>query len=353
MFGTSRAVVGLDIGSSAVKAVELKAVGRACRVAAFGVQPVPPESIVDGAIIDRRAVADAIRRVFESDRAFGAKDVCTSLSGNAAIVKTITLPIMTQSELDERMYWEVGSYIPFDIQEVNLDCRIVGSGAGPESEGTMDVLLVAAKKSRVWDCVDVIAQAGRTPAIVDVDSLALQNAYEINYGLEPGQVVAILDAGASETSVIILQGDRPVFVRGISTGGHAYTQALQEDLGVPREVAERLKKGISVDEARFEEAQPVLRAVTERLLVEIQRTFVFFKATASSDRIDRIVVSGGASRVDGFLEMIQDRFDTPVERFDPFRSVTWDAGNPDVDLAEAASTAAVAVGLALRRVGDR
>ena len=353
MFGKSRTVVGLDIGSSAVKAVELKLAGKAYRVAAFGMQPVPADSIVDGAIIDAGAVADAIRRVFEGNKAFKAKEVCASLSGNAVIVKKITLPVMTQSELDESIYWEAEQYIPFDVQDVNLDYQILDSGTGPESRGSMEVLLVAAKKEKIGDYTGVIAQAGRTAVIVDVDAFALQNAYETNYGLDPGQVVVLLNAGASAININILLGDQSVFTRDISMGGNAYTEAVQKELDLPFEAAEQLKKGIPVDGATFEEARPVLRAVTENVLLEIHKTFDFFKATAASDQIDRIVLSGGASRVDGFREMLQDRFGTPVEDFDPFRTVMWDAKKLAGDPGEASSTAAVAVGLALRRVGDR
>ena len=170
-----------------MKAVELKPAGRSYRVAAFGTEPVPPDAIVDGAIIDAGAVADAIRRIFDANKAFKAKDVCASLSGNAVIVKKITLPVMTESELAESIYWEAEQYIPFDIQDVNLDYQILDPGTGPESRGSMDVLLVAAKKEKIGDYTSVIAQAGRTAVIVDVDAFALQNAYEVNYGLEPGQ----------------------------------------------------------------------------------------------------------------------------------------------------------------------
>ena len=344
--------MGLDIGSSAVKAIELKAAGKAFRVAAFGTQPVPPDSIVDGTIVDASAVADAIRRLFEDNKAFKAKDVCASLSGNAVIVKKITLPVMTTSELDESIYWEAEQYIPFEIHDVNLDYQILDPGTGPESRGNMEVLLVAAKKEKIGDYTGVITQAGRTASIVDVDAFALQNAYEVNYGLEPGQVVVLLNAGASAINVNILQGDQSVFTRDISMGGNAYTEAVQKELDLPLDAAEQLKKGIPVDGATFEEARPVLRAVTENVLLEIQKTFDFF-AASSSDQIDRIVLSGGASRADGFREMLQNRFDAPVENFDPFRAVTWDAKTLDADPVEVASSAAVAVGLALRRVGDR
>jgi type IV pilus assembly protein PilM len=353
VFRKAKAVVGLDIGSSAVKAVELKPAGRSYRVAAFGTEPVPPDSIVDGAIIDAGAVADAIRRLFDSNKAFKAKDVCASLSGNAVIVKKITLPVMTESELAESIYWEAEQYIPFDIQDVNLDYQILDPGTGPESRGSMDVLLVAAKKEKIGDYTSVIAQAGRTAAIVDVDAFALQNAYEANYGLEPGRVVVLLNAGASAININILQGDQSVFTRDISMGGNAYTEAVQKELDLPFDAAEQLKKGIPVDGATFEDAQPVLRAVTENVLLEIQKTFDFFKATASSEQMDRIMLSGGGSRVDGFHEMLQERFNAPVEDFDPFRSVTWDAKKVPGDPLHMAATAAVAVGLALRKVSDR
>lgn len=353
MFRKAKAIVGLDIGSSAVKAVELKPAGRAFRVVAYGTEPVPADAIVDGAIIDAAAVADAIRRLFDANKAFKAKDVCASLSGNAVIVKKITLPVMTESELSESIYWEAEQYVPFDIQDVNLDYQILDPGTGPESRGSMEVLLVAAKKEKIGDYTSVIAQAGRTPVIVDVDAFALQNAYEANYGLEPGRVVVLLNAGASAININILQGDQSVFTRDISMGGNAYTEAVQKELDLPFEAAEQLKKGIPVDGATFEEAQPVLHAVTENVLLEIQKTFDFFKATASSDQMDRIMLSGGASRVDGFREMLQDRFNAPVEDFDPFRTVTWDAKKLTVDPADASATAAVAVGLALRKVNDR
>jgi type IV pilus assembly protein PilM len=199
----------------------------------------------------------------------------------------------------------------------------------------------------------VIAQAGRTPIIVDVDAFALQNAFEVNYGLDAGQIVVLLNAGASAININILQGDQSVFTRDISMGGNAYTEAVQKELDLPFEAAENLKKGIPVDGATFEEAQPVLRAVTENVLLEIQKTFDFFKATASSEQIDRIMLSGGASRVDGFREMLQERFNAPVEDFDPFRTVGWDAKKLSADPADHAAMAAVAVGLALRKAGDR
>jgi type IV pilus assembly protein PilM len=355
VFRRTRSVVGLDIGSSAVKAVELRPSGKSFRVAAFGVEPIPPDSIVDGAIIDGVAVADAIRRLFET-RSIKTRDVAASLSGNAVIVKKISLPVMSEAELADAITWEAEQYIPFDVQDVNLDYQIVGQAGHGESgpEHGMDVLLVAAKKEKIADYTGVIAQAGRTPVIVDVDAFALQNAYEANYGIEPGAVVVLLNAGASAININVICGEQSLFTRDISIGGHAYTEALQKELHLSHEDADALKKGTPVDGIDFEQARPVLRAVTENVLLEIQKTFDFFRGTTGTDRIDRIVLSGGSARVDGFAEMLGERFEAHLEELDPFKTITFDAQKLGVEsAADVAPTAAVAVGLALRKVGDR
>jgi type IV pilus assembly protein PilM len=352
-FNKSKPIVGLDIGSSAVKAVELKPSGKGYRVVAFAVEPIPPDSIVDGAIIDGTAVADAIRRLFENN-AFKSKDVAASLSGNAVIVKKINLPVMTEADLSESIFWEAEQYIPFDVQDVNLDYQILDAGTGEHSKGTMDVLLVAAKKEKIADYTGVIARAGRTPVVVDVDAFALQNAYEVNYGVEAGVVIVLLNAGASAINVNIVSGDQSLFTRDISIGGNAYTEAVQKELNLPFDVAEQLKKGQPVDGVTFHDVQPVLHAMTENVLLEVQKTFDFFKATAASDQIDRIVLSGGASRVDGFAQALQERFGSAVVSFDPFRTVSFEPAKFGVtDPENIMATSAVAVGLALRRVGDR
>jgi type IV pilus assembly protein PilM len=352
LFGRNKSLVGLDIGSSAVKAVELKSAGKGYRVAAFRVEPVPADSIVDGAIIDSAAVADAVRRVF-SGKHFKAKEVAASLSGNAVIVKKITLPLMSEQELSESIYWEAEQYIPFDIQDVNLDYEIIDPGTGPNTQGTMEVLLVAAKKDKIADYTSVITQAGRSPVVVDVDAFALQNAYEANYGLPPNAVIVLLNAGASAVNINILSGGQSVFTRDVSMGGNAFTEAVQKELNLPFDAAEQLKRGQSVEHVSYDDARPVLKAMTDNVLLEVEKTFDFFKATASAEHIDRIVLSGGASRVEGFAEALQERFNTQVDRFDPFKQVTFDAGGLGVNAEDVAPVAAVAVGLALRRAGDR
>jgi type IV pilus assembly protein PilM len=352
LFKRSKAVVGLDIGSSAVKAIELKPAGKGHRVSALAIEPLPPDSIVDGAIIDAAAVTDAVRRVLQH-KAFKTKDVAASLSGNSVIVKKINLPVMTEQELAESIYWEAEQYIPFDIQDVNIDYEVLNAGTGRDAQGSMEVLLVAAKKDKIADYTGAISQAGRTAVIVDVDAFALQNAYEANYGVEPG-ITALVNAGASAININILAGGQSVFTRDVTMGGNAFTEAVQKELGLPYEMAEEAKKGHPVQGVGAEDVRPVLRAMTDNVLLEIEKTFDFYKATSSSERIDRIVLSGGASRVEGFAEALRERFDTQVERFDPFRQIGLDAKKVGVETAEdVGPVCAVAVGLALRKAGDR
>src|SRR5262249_9139940 len=234
------------------------------------------------------------------------------------------------------------------------DYQILDRGDATSGKGTMDVLLVAAKKEKIADYTGVIAQAGRAAVVVDVDAFALQNAYEVNYGIESSRVVVLLNAGASATNINIIQGDQSVFTRDISIGGNAYTEALQRELSLPYDTADALKRGLPVEGATYDDAKPVLRAVTENVMLEIQKTFDFFKATAASEKIDRIMLSGGASRAEGFTEMLSERFEAPVEPFDPFKKVLFDTKKFKTDSpADIAPTVAVAVGLALRRAGDR
>ncbi len=351
LFNRSKPVVGLDIGSSAVKAIELKKSGRGFKVTAIGVEPVPPDSIVDGAIMDAGAVTDAVRRLLQSSR-FKAKDVVASLSGSSVIVKKINLPVMSDADLADSIQWEAEQYIPFDIQDVNLDYQILTPVA--ERQGTMDVLLVAAKKDKIADYTGVVSAVGKKTVVVDVDAFALQNAFETNYVEDAGKIVALINAGASAININLVSGGTSLFTRDVGIGGNAFTEAVQKELGLPFEGAEDAKRGLPVEGVRPEDVRPVLHAVMENVLLEIEKTFDFFKATSASDRIDRIVVSGGASMVEEFESALRERMGTEVERFDPFRNVPIDpAALQGGTAADYAPVCAVALGLALRKDGDR
>ena len=351
LFNRSKPVVGLDIGSSAVKAIELKASGRGFKVVAIGVEPVPPDSIVDGAIIDASAVTDAVRRVLQSPR-FKAKDVVASLSGSSVIVKKISLPVMSDDDLNQSIQWEAEQYIPFDIQDVNLDYQILTPVA--ERQGTMEVLLVAAKKDKIADYTGVVSAVGRNTVVVDVDAFALQNAFETNYGVEPGRVVALINAGASATNINLVCDGTSLFTRDVGIGGNAFTEAIQKELGLPFDVAEDAKKGLPVDGVSADDLRPVLNAVMDNVLLEIEKTFDFFKATSANDRIDGVIVSGGASRVEPFEQALRERLGVEVERIDPFKTVSIDPAALQTGQAtDFAPVCAVALGLALRKGGDR
>jgi type IV pilus assembly protein PilM len=353
LFGKKKGLVGLDIGSSAVKAVELKAGGKGgdeFQLLNIGMEPLPPEAIVDGAIMDSGAVIDAVQRVFQAQK-IKTNDVATSVSGNAVIVKKISLPQMSNEELAESIHWEAEQYIPFDIQDVSLDYEVIDGGG---SGGNMDVLLVAVKKDKISDYTSAITQAGRSPAVVDVDVFALQNCYEINYGVDPGRVVALLNIGASIMNINVIKGATSIFNRDIAVGGNQYTDAIQKDLNLSFDQAEALKRGQRVEGAAPENLQPILQVVSENIAMEIQKTFDFFRATSSEDRIDRIFLSGGSSKIQGLRDLLTDRFEAGVELLNPFNNVTYNPRDFDPDfISELGPSAAIAVGLAARKVGDR
>ena len=352
LFGKKKGLVGLDIGSSAIKAVELKASGKGgseYQLVNIGIEPLPPEAIVDGAIMDSGAVIDAIQRLFQAQK-IKTTDVATGVSGNAVIVKKISLPQMSQEELAESIHWEAEQYIPFDIQDVALDYEVIEGGGG----GNMDVLLVAVKKDKISDFTSAISQAGRNASIVDVDVFALQNCYEVNYGIDPGRVVALLNVGASIMNINIIKGGTSIFNRDIAVGGNQYTDAIQKDLNLSFDQAEALKKGERVDGAAPENLQPILQVVSENIAMEISKTFDFFRATSSEDRLDRIFLAGGTSKVQGLRDLLSERFEAGVEMLDPFNSVTFNPRDFDPEfIKDVAPSAAIAVGLAARKVGDR
>jgi type IV pilus assembly protein PilM len=353
LFGKKKSLVGVDIGSSAVKAVEIKVGGKGSdefQLLNIGIESLPPEAIVDGAIMDAGAVIDSIQRVFQESRIKTA-ECATGVSGNAVIVKKISLPQMSAEELSESIHWEAEQYIPFDIQDVSLDYEVIeGGGSG----GNMDVLLVAVKKDKISEYTSALTQAGRTPTIVDVDVFALQNCYEMNYGIDPGRVVALLNIGASIMNVNVVKGGVSVFNRDIAAGGNQYTDAIQKDLNLSFDQAEALKKGEQVEGASPDSLHPILQAVSENVAMEIQKTFDFFRATSQEDRIDQIFLSGGTAKIHGLRDLLADRFSTSVELLNPFLNVRYNEKefNPDY-LEDIGPSAAIAVGLAVRRLGDR
>ena len=234
------------------------------------------------------------------------------------IVKKISLPSMSDQELAETIQKEAAQHIPFDLADVNLDYQILSEDAGSPQ---MDVLLVAVKKDKILNYTNVLSMAGKTPAIVDIDALALQNCYEYNYEPAPGQVVALLNLGASVMNINIVKGTTPLFPRDVSVGGHQYTDSLQKELDLSFDDAESLKLGHKVGTVSEDAKTPILQQVTEIIVLEIQKTFDFFRASAAGEHIEKIYLAGGSSKVPGLVEALRQEFSLPVEIFNPFQKI--------------------------------
>ena len=348
-FSKSKNVVGLDIGSSAVKLVELKEKkGGTFELVKMGLERLSPEAIVDGSIMDSSLVVETISRL-NSEKAIKNSNYATSLSGHSVIIKKISLPAMSPEELAESIQWEAEQYIPFDINDVNLDYVPLTSGSGDN----IDVILVAVKKEKINDYTSVISQTGKVPVLVDVDAFALQNAYEMNYPVSEGKVLALVNVGASVTNVNVLSGSTSMFWRDITFGGNQYTDAIQREMSLSFEQAEDLKKGQAVGDRTVQQVIPILNSVSEDFSGELRKTLDFFTATSGADRVDEIVLSGGGSGVLNLDATLRDKFGIPVTIMDPFKRVTVDEKefNPEL-LAELGPSMAIAVGLAMRKLGD-
>ncbi len=349
-FSKSKNVVGLDIGSSAIKLVELKEKkGGTYQLVKMGVERLSPEAIVDGSIMDSSMVVETISRL-NSEKGVKNSNYATSLSGHSVIIKKISLPSMSAEELDESIQWEAEQYIPFDINDVNLDYhQLTPAGTGENIE----VILVAVKKEKINDYTSVISQTGKVPVLVDVDAFELQNCYEINHDVNENRVVGLVNVGASVTNVAVLSGTNSLFWRDITFGGNQYTDAIQRELSLSFEQAEELKRGKTVGDHTVQQVIPILNSVSEDFAGELRKTLDFFTATSGAERVDEIVLSGGGSGVLNLDATLRDKFSIPVSILDPFRNVTVDERefNPE-ELAEVGPSMAIAVGLATRKLGD-
>lgn len=351
----SKSIIGLDIGSSTVKAVEVARRGKSDEfdLVHLGVAKLPPEAIVQGAFLNSGAIVDAIREAVDSAK-IKVKNAAAAVSGHSVIVKKVNLPAMTREELEEQIRWEAEQYIPFDVNEVNLDFQILEES---DAEGQMEVLLVAAKKDLIDDYVQVIQEAGLTPAVIDVASFAVENAFEANYEVGPDEVVALVNIGAQVVNINIVQGGAPSFTRDITTAGNQYTEEIQKALSIGWEEAERIKIGGGAREESHDvvpaEVEQAMRAVTDTVVGEISRSMDFFAATAAESRISRVVLSGGGSKVSGFEAAFQGKTNIPVERLNPLaRMMPSTRFDPDW-LEDLAPSLGVGVGLAMRRMDEQ
>jgi type IV pilus assembly protein PilM len=346
LFNKSKPLVGLDIGSSAVKAVELTKSKKGYQVARVAYENLGPDTVVDGAIVDSVSVSQAIKRTLSNGK-FKPKGIAAGVSGHSVIVKRVVLPGTSAEEVDASVQFDAEQYIPFEFSEVNLDYQIVGPP--PNDDPGTEVLLVVAKKDKILNHTNVISLAGRSADLVDIDAFALQNTFEANYPINPNATVALLNIGASLMNINITKAGIPLFVRDVSIGGNQYTDILQKELQISFQEAEDLKLGKSGG-TDPNMVHPLLESITEMLILEVQKTFDFFRETYPSEVITKVLISGGTARISGLAQKIEEVFGYPTEVMNPFRSIPL---GPDVDAARAMALApqlAVAVGLALRGV---
>jgi type IV pilus assembly protein PilM len=313
---------------------------------------LPPEAIVQGAFLNSGAIVDAIQEAMNSAR-IKSRQVAVAVSGHSVIVKKISLPAMTREELEESIRWEAEQYIPFDVNEVNLDFQILESG---DDQGQMDVLLVAAKKDLIDDYVQVISEAGLVPVAIDVAAFAVENAFEANYEVGKQETVALVNLGAQVVNISIVSGGVPCFTRDITTAGNQYTEEIQKALSISFDEAERIKLGgdsHSGQDVVPQEVEQAMQSVTETLIGEISRSLDFFAATSSDTRIERVFLSGGAARVAGLKNAFHERTGLPVEIMNPLARMLSSGKFEPGYLEDVAPSLGVSVGLALRKLERR
>lgn len=352
MFASKKDIVGIDIGSSSVKLVRLRESRGNYQLANIGVMPLDPEVIVDNMIMDSAAIVGVVDNLI-SEQKIKTKRVATSISGHSVIIRKILLPIMTEDELEASIQWEAEQYIPFDVSEVNIDFQILGPDEKDPSQ--MSVMLVAAKKDYVDDFVNVFSEAGLEPVVMDIDCFAVENMFDMNYGFVDDEVVALVDMGASAISVNVLKGEISVFTRDIQAGGNLISEELQKRLGISSEEAEKVKLGErEIDDVDAESIDEVLRDAVENLVQEVQRSLDFFSATSTDDKVRKVYLTGGVSGSQLVCETLENRLGVTVEVIDPFKNVVVSEKEFDADyLKSVGPMLSVAVGLALRKVGDK
>ncbi len=349
LFG-KKSIIGLDIGSSHIKTIQLKENKGVYFLERLGITPLAPELVVDGSILDSTRVVEAIKElVLTTD--IKAKNTTLSVSGHSSvIIKRVSLPEISEDELSETINFEAEQYIPFDIEDVMLDFQILGLG---EEEGMMDVLIVAVKRDKINEYVSVVKEAGLNPVVVDIDAFALENMHELNYEFNEEANVAIVNVGASMINMNIIKGGVSVFTRDSSVGCNLYTEALQKEFSISYEDAEKLKEEGEIEGVSMETAEPVLNVASDEIISEISRSFEYFKDTTNYEDIDEIILSGGVALIKDFSIFLAERTGINVSIAQPFNNITVpDTFDPEY-IKKIEPLMAVAVGLALRKEGDK
>jgi type IV pilus assembly protein PilM len=350
LFGKKDSLVGLDIGSRSVKVAEIIDSKNGPKLKRFGMADIPAGAIGDGSISDPATAAETIRQLFKSSNV-KETNVAVSIGGYSVIVKKINVQTMPEEQLQETIHFEAEQYIPFDISDVNLDFQILGENENNSSQ--MSVFLVAAKKEMVNDYINLVTLAGLTPCIIDVEAFALQNIFEANYDIED-QNVALIDIGASKTSLNILKGNSSVFMRDVALGCLQINQKIMSLQDCSYDQAELLKFGEPSAKMSAEELKQIITAVVTDWCTEIRRALDFFYTNYPDDQIKRIILSGGGAHIDEFRKLLATESSAQVEILNPLQKIVVDekAFNPEY-IRQIAPQAAIAMGLALRKVDDK
>lgn len=345
--GEGKNLVGVDIGSASIKVCQVKDSKKGIGLLRFGYAPLAPSVIVDGQVMDAGAVTETLAKVFH-DAKIRQKDCALSVSGQSVIIRKISVPMMTEGELAEQIQWEAEQHIPFDIKDVQIDHQVLRRSP---DDGQMEVLLVAAKKDQIEDYAQVVRSAKLKPVVCDIDAFCVQNLFEFTRGLDSLQTVAIINVGASVSSLNVISSGVSAFSREIANGGNAVTDEIQRTLGVPREQAESYKVGGD----RYDGIVPaqvaeIIEGSCDSIAAEIQRSLDFFMATGGDSNIGRIFVTGGSAGLPPLAQAIEQRSRIPVETWVPTEGITSVGRDVNADLlARHALELSVALGLSLRR----
>ena len=349
VFGKKDNLIGLDIGSRSLKAAQIAESKRGRELKRFGMTDIPHGAIEDGTINDPEAVAESIRQLFKG-YSIKERNVAISIGGYSVIVKKIAVQTMDEEQLQETIHFEAEQYIPFDISDVNLDFQILGPNETNPNQ--MNVFLVAAKKEMVDDYFNLANLAGLNPCIIDVEAFALQNTFEVGY--DPGDDnIALIDIGASKTSLNILKGNNSVFMRDVSLGCSQINQKIISLVDCSFDEAENLKFGDNPDRLSAEDLKEIVSSVVADWCTEIRRALDFFYTTYPDDQIKRIILSGGGASISEFRELLGVEASAEVETIDPFKGIYVDDRFDPEFIKQMAPQAAITVGLALRKVNDK
>jgi len=349
-FGKKDHLIGLDIGSGSIKAAEIIETKHGGTLKNFGIIDIAHGAIEEGTINNPETVAESLQQLFKSS-GFNENNVAVSIGGYSVIVKKIVVQTMAEEKLQETIHFEAEQYIPFDISDVNLDFQILGESESNPNQ--MNVFLVAAKKEMLDDYINLMNLAGLNPCIIDVESFALQNSFEASYDAQ-NQDVALIDIGASKTSLNILKNAASVFMRDVSLGCGQINQKIMSLIECSFEEAEQLKYGNTPDKLSPDDLKGIVSSVVADWCTEIRRALDFFYSTYPDDQIKRIILSGGGANIAEFRKLLATEASTEVEIINPFQNFHIENKKlDDAFIKQVAPQAAVCMGLAMRKVGDK